>query len=106
FTRNSACSSAFWQLRYNAMPRSNDLSESSRLSSPCSMRDTSCSSSSSDFSKSAIWDVSAVGGMARTLAQRSGKINRRGDAGGPVESGVCAREEFRASLADPEVGDG
>src|SRR5690242_11954233 len=96
------------------MPRSNDFSESSRLSSPCSMRETSCSSSSSDFSKSAIWDVSAAG-MARTLTQRRCEINVLGqctrsigigtDPRRPFEPALRMREAIGAGLADPEIGD-
>src|SRR3954468_851720 len=87
------------------MPRSNDFSESSRLSSPCSMREPSCSSSSSDFSKSAIWDVSGAG-MARTLTQRGFEINRRrADSRRPFEPALRAREMLGAGFADPEIGD-
>src|ERR1700712_926849 len=91
------------------MPRSNDCSESSRLSSPCSMRTTSCSSSSSDFSNSAIRDVSvaAFGMGAKTSAARRQNQSRADFRATrlPFDARAFVAEQARAGLAEPEIGD-
>src|SRR5690606_10396538 len=81
-TRCSADFNALWHSRVNFMPRSNAARDCSSDSSPCSRSRTSFSSSSRDFSKSAMDVVSfapamgvlrsGVSGIARIISESPG----------------------------------